>query len=242
MVNLTINDRQVKGSVGSTIMEVARQEGIDIPQLCYHDAISPGGECRLCSVEIFTGAQSRIVASCLYPIRDGLVVKTNTERVVNLRRMLAELLLARCPNVKVVQDMARKLGVKGTGFKLEDKDEDCVLCGRCVRVCEEIVGVSAISLVNRGTRREVATPFYETESRCIGCGSCARVCPTAAVKVEDVGDRRIIRKWKTDLKLRKCKSCGTHFATEAQIEYLARKLDLGEEVFETCTNCRPGQA
>jgi NADH dehydrogenase/NADH:ubiquinone oxidoreductase subunit G len=236
MVNLWIDDHEVKAKEGSTILEVAREKGIHIPTLCHHDAVSSVGACRLCMVEISKNARSRLVTSCLYPVEEGLVVKTNTERVINLRRVIIELLLARCPNVKVIQDLARELGVQRTEFELEDKD--CILCGLCVRVCGEIVGVSAISLVNRGNKREAATPFYEASNSCIGCGSCAYVCPTGCIKVEDVGDKRIIPRWKAEFKLKKCRVCGNYFAPEAQLDYLRRELELPEEEFEVCPNCR----
>lgn len=236
MVTITIDGRQVQGKEGSTILEVAEEHGIRIPHLCYHGAVSSSGACRLCSVEVQIGRRSRIVASCLYPIVKGLVVKTDTERVKNLRKMVIELLLARCPNVEAVQDLASELGVATTEFETED--EDCILCGLCVRVCDEIVGRSAISLVNRGTTRDVATPFNEAWSACIGCGSCAYVCPTGCIRVEDVGDKRVIRRWNVELKLKKCTVCGKPFAPEAQLQYLAETLDLPEEHFLTCPNCR----
>lgn len=236
MVTLTIDGREVEAKEGSTILEVAREQGIYIPTLCYHDAVSPAAACRLCVVEISTNGRSRLVASCLYPVEEQLVVRTDVERVTNVRRMVVELLLARCPNVKAVQDLAREFGLEETGFVLGD--EQCILCGLCVRICEEIVGVSAISLVNRGTKREVATPFYEASSVCIGCGSCAYVCPTGCIKVEDIGDTRVIRKWRAEFRLRKCRLCDEYFAPEAQLEYLRKKLDLPEEEFEICPHCR----
>jgi NADH dehydrogenase/NADH:ubiquinone oxidoreductase subunit G len=236
MVNLWIDDHEIKAKEGSTILEVAREQGIHIPTLCYHDAVTPYGACRLCIVEIFRNTRSRLVTSCLYPVEDGLVVKTNTERITNLRKVVIELLLAHCPNVKTIQDLAHEFGVEKTEFELEDKD--CILCGLCVRVCEEIVGVNAISLVNRGTKREAATPFYEASDSCIGCGSCSYVCPTGCIRVEDIGDKRIIPKWKAEFKLKKCQACGNYFAPEAQLAYLQKVLELPKEEFEFCPNCR----
>jgi len=238
VVKLTIDGREVQAEEGVTILETARENNIYIPSLCSHDGVTPYGACRLCLVEIVSDGRERLVASCLYPVEEGLVVKTNSERVVNNRRVIMELLLARCPDSEVIQDLARRLGVDETPFRLEDNT--CILCGLCVRVCEEVVGVSAISLVNRGVNREMAPPFYEPSDICIGCGSCAYVCPTGAIKVEDVGDTRIISMptCKTEFKLKKCKICGNYWAPERQLDYIIKKAGLPPDVFDNCPNCR----
>src|SRR4030042_675825 len=147
MVTLTIDGREVQAEVGTTILKVAEDNNIYIPTLCFNEAVKPYGACRLCLGEITRGKRERLVASCLYEVEEGLVVKTNSERISSNRRMLMELLLARCPNNKEVQDLAHKLGVQETSFRLDDNQ--CMLCALCVRVCQEVVGVSAISLVNR---------------------------------------------------------------------------------------------
>ena len=241
MITLTIDGREIRAEEGTTILDVARDNNIYIPALCSNEAVKPYGACRLCLVEIVTRGKGRLVTSCLYLVEEGLIVKTNSERIMNNRRMIMELLLARCPNSSVIQDLARQLGVDKTPFKLEN--EECILCGLCVRACEEIVGVSAISLVNRGVNREVATPFYDNSDACIGCGSCAYVCPVGAIKLEDIGDTRTItlpnpKVQKVEFKLKKCKICNNYWAPEKQLDYIAKQSHLPPEVFDTCPNCR----
>ncbi|MFC1952242.1 2Fe-2S iron-sulfur cluster-binding protein [Chloroflexota bacterium] len=238
MVTLTIDEREVQAQEGTMILDVAKENNIYIPSLCTNDAVSPYGACRLCLVEVTKGKRDRLVASCLYPVEKGLIVKTNSERIMANRRAIMELLLARCPNVSEIQDLARRLGVKGTPFALEDKK--CILCALCVRACQEVVGVSAISLVNRGINRELSTPFYEPSKVCIGCGSCAYICPTEAIQFEDIEDTRFIN-WpnnKMEFKLKKCKSCGNYWAPEKQIDHIAKQSNLDPEVFDVCPNCR----
>jgi len=238
-VTLTIDDREIQAEEERTILEVARDNGIDIPALCYNEGVEPYGACRLCLVEITKNGRSRLVASCLYPVEEGLVVKTATEQVTANRKMLMELLLARCSGVKVIEDLARKMGVEKTSFRPEYlEDNECILCGLCVRACGEVVGTSAISLVNRGVNREVASPFLETASDCIGCGSCVYICPTKCIKMEDVGDTRTIHNWDVSFRLKKCQVCRNYFAPEKQLEYIREKVNLPEDFFDICPNCK----
>src|SRR4030043_912810 len=193
MITLNIDGREFKAEEGKTILQVARENGIDIPTLCHHETIEPYGACRLCIVEISRGGRSKIVTSCLYPVEEGLKVKTDSPRVMSNRKMILELLLARCSQNKVIRELASQMGIEQPSFKSEYlEDNDCIVCGLCVRACEQVVGVSAISLVNRGITKEPASPFLEPAADCIGCGSRFFVCPTGALKNEKRKDTRII--------------------------------------------------
>jgi len=236
MVNIIIDGRNIEAEEGQTILEVAREEGIDIPTLCYHEAVSSAGACRMCVVEVGKGGRGKIVASCLYQVEEGMEVDTQSGKVLDSRRTVIELLLASCPKSEILQGMAAELGVEGTAFKSEDEDNLCILCGLCVRACDEVVGVDAISLVNRGTKREVSTPFDDPSEVCIGCGSCHYICPTGAVKMMDENGVRKIDNWSVEFEVVKCKTCGNYIAPRAQLDYI-RDIYGVEEDLEVCPSC-----
>jgi len=184
MVTLTIDGVKVQAEEGTTLLEVAKFYGIDIPTLCHNDELTPYGACRLCTVEVDDGRRTRLVASCLYPVKDGIRVKTHSERVIKGRKMILELLIAKCPNSKTLQDLASQMGLEKIRFKMEN--EDCILCGLCVRMCAEQMGSGAIGFVGRGQKREVATPFRMVSEICRNCGACMYICPAVGVQCRGI--------------------------------------------------------
>ena len=157
MINFTINDRELLVEEGTSILEAALEAGIKIPTLCYHKELTAYGACRLCLVEIVDGARPGVEASCLYKVIDGLVVKTDTERVRSARKIVFELLLARCPQSEKLVQLAAEYGVTETRIRRK-KTENCILCGLCVRVCAEVTGRHAVNFADRGARRKIKMP------------------------------------------------------------------------------------
>ncbi|MFC1482403.1 2Fe-2S iron-sulfur cluster-binding protein [Myxococcota bacterium] len=180
MITLSINGLEVSVERGTTLLEAARFLGFSIPTLCHMEGLSPYGACRLCVVEIGEEPKSRIVSSCTYPADEGLKVRTASARVVRARKVVVELLLASCPQSKVIQDIASALGVRYQRFRQEH--EDCILCGLCVRMCNEQMMAKAIGFQGRGERRSVGTPFDIKSDVCRQCGGCIYVCPACQLR------------------------------------------------------------
>ncbi len=202
-INLTIDGRPVRVPVGTTIMQAAEKIGVQVPRLCYHPLLSIDGACRICVVEV--EGMRKLVASCSYPVTEGMVVRTTTPEIRQIRRDICELLLDNHPedcqccerdgNCEL-QRLAYSLGVRERLFSGEKKHfeddysspsvirnpDKCILCHRCVRVCAEVQGVTALGVAHRGFRSNVV-PAHELpfeQSVCTGCGQCINVCPTAA--------------------------------------------------------------
>ncbi|MFI5145075.1 MAG: 4Fe-4S dicluster domain-containing protein [Ignavibacteria bacterium] len=189
MVKVNIDGKTVEVLEETTILKAAEKAGITIPTMCHCDYLEPYGVCRLCSVEVIRGKRSRIVTSCNYPVRDGITVRTNSEKVLWIRKIIMELMLSRWPNVKAVKEMAEQLGVTKPRFESLEKDEAenaCILCGMCVNMCKDIVGASVLGFSNMGIERKVVLPFGEQSDKCIACGACAYVCPTGHIKVKSL--------------------------------------------------------
>lgn len=229
---LHINGLPLEVPAGTTILEAARQAGIRIPTLCDHPALVPDGNCRLCMVEVTVRNRTKMVASCMYPVdRDGISVQTETERIGRARRFILGLLLDRCPQSDVLQEMAREYGAKPFGRLPEiDPAELCISCGRCVRVCRE-EGIGCLDFAWRGWDRKIMPPFGDPPRDCIGCAACATCCPTGAIRVTESGGIRTI--WDKEFVMIYCKICGKPIGTEAQLKALGDKYP-GDGLCDRC--------
>ncbi len=173
-IAMNIDGKMVNAGEGMTILQAAREVGIDIPTLCYDDRLAPYGGCRLCTVEIVEDGQTRLVASCAYPAEEGLVVKTRSERVDRIRQMILELLMPLAPTGPV-ESLARHYGLKESRFEADLNF--CVLCGLCVRYCAEIKGANAICFTGRGIERQVTFVPGIAAKVCPVCRECLALCP-----------------------------------------------------------------
>ncbi|MFH1177019.1 MAG: 2Fe-2S iron-sulfur cluster-binding protein [Acidobacteriota bacterium] len=180
MITIKINGLDLEVDKGTTILEAAQFLGFPIPTLCHMEGLSPYGACRLCVVEIGEGAKAKLVSSCTYPCEEGLKVRTASRRVVRARKMVLELLLASCPQSKVIQDLASAHEVRQQRFRQEH--EDCILCGLCVRMCKEQMAAGAIGFQGRGEARRINTPFNMKSEVCRLCGGCQYVCPACQLR------------------------------------------------------------
>jgi bidirectional [NiFe] hydrogenase diaphorase subunit len=245
-VTVIINGKKYPAEEGEILLGVALRNRIAIPHICYEPSLDPYGACRLCMVEVVKRGKREMITSCTVQAAEGLEVVTDTPEIVKHRSILFELYLAEAPKSEVIKAMAARYGVTKTRFlkKIDNADllgNKCVLCGLCVRACNEIMGAGAIGFVNRGPYTVVGTPYSEPTKDCYGCGACVKVCPTSAVEMEDVGDTRVMKSWSgTKVPLARCDCCGTFYAPKGlAIATLARITpSLKEEIAALCPACR----
>jgi len=243
VIELNIDGKSIQVRPGTTVIEAALTHGIDIPYLCYHPELSVAGGCRMCMVEV--EGRPNPVASCGILCEADMEIRTQSEQLSDMRRQSIDLFLADHPldcvtcekaGACLLQKYAYEYGVSETSHEFQlsrtlYQDDNpffirdhqyCILCSRCVRVCNEIVGADAIEIVGRGFESHVATPFDGPmiDSSCVFCGSCVQVCPTAALM--PVSRRGKGREWELERVKTICGYCGVG----CQIEYALNKGDV----------------
>jgi len=176
-LQLEIDGKQVEAPAGATLLEAAREAGIEIPNLCHHPDLEPYGGCRLCLVEVESGGWTKLVVACVYVAEQGLVVRTRSEMVDRMRKTVLELLLAHAPDSPPLTELAEEYGADKQRF--EQQASFCVHCGLCVRYCAEVKRKDAVGFIDRGVRKEISfLPEIALEA-CPGCKECFSLCPTS---------------------------------------------------------------
>lgn len=245
MPTVTIDGIRVEVETGATVLDAARKAGIWIPALCYHPAVSPPATCRLCMVELDRGDWKQLVTSCNYPVRRDIEVSVSSDRAVAARRGVMQLLLARAPENEQLKALAERMGVEGTPYPtVTTSQRDCILCGLCTAVCDEVLGRAAIAFSGRGPDRAVTTPFRQPAEDCIGCGACAVVCPVGTIRIrmhEEEGEIEI-SPFKTRAKMLTCEQCGARVTSVPVAEYALNRAQIDWQEFRQlarlCPRCR----
>ena len=174
-VTLTIDGARIRAPGGMSVLDVALDHGICIPHLCHMRSFLDIGVCRLCLVEVEDDGREKITASCTLEAEEGMVIRAHTEKILKLRRNVAELLVAEAPNSRAIQDLAVRCGL--TEVRYPFHHASCVLCGSCVRICSEVWQSRSLGMIGRGKETHVALPFNERPEYCKRCWACREVCP-----------------------------------------------------------------
>ncbi len=233
-VRFTIDGRSVEAPAGTTILEAAKSVNILIPNLCHNEELAPYGACRMCMVETTHKKRTKLVVSCIAEASEGLEVKTDTERVRNVRTLVMHLLLARNPNHPVLRKWRRRSGSRKRVSRWISRDASCA-GNACASAARSLASPRSAS--NRGGRRERSprrsTKLPPPASRAARATTCV---PSGVISMEEHDGVRTI--WKTEFAMAKCSKCGKYFAPVKQLEYFRKIANLPADHFDTCIDCR----
>ncbi|MCP4230498.1 MAG: 2Fe-2S iron-sulfur cluster binding domain-containing protein, partial [bacterium] len=209
MVKLTIDSQPIEVEEGTSVLGAAKELTIEIPTLCHSDFLEPYAGCRLCMVKVGDGNGGYLTTSCSLTAEEGMEIVTDDDDVFHSRKLVLELLLAKCPTVEVLQELGAQYGIEKSRFEpppqsepepvggeegmvMEPEEDRCILCGLCTRICQERVKAYAIAMAERGKDCYPAAPYEQPSPDCIACGACVSICPTGSAKAYDRLDRKII--------------------------------------------------
>ncbi|MFO7713217.1 2Fe-2S iron-sulfur cluster-binding protein [Desulfosarcina sp.] len=236
MITMSIDGISYPAEEGQSALQVARENGIDIPTLCYHPALKTTGSCKLCAVEVTrrTGGRRIAMLACILKVSEGLEIKTTGPVVEAARKKAFMNLLVLAPQSKLLRRLACEHGVD-----LGPPPDGCVRCRLCIRVCTEIVRAGALKMV----KVDGAGSVVPEPDRCIGCGTCANICPTGSIRVEDRENVRTVM-IRDELigkhPLERCEGCGRWFATRRYIDFIERRTAPHphvKEIHKYCATC-----
>ena len=242
MPAVAIDNRTLTIAQGATILDAARKAGIWIPTLCHNPTVRSLGVCRICLTEVWQmqddpDKPGRMVTACNHAVRDDIRVSVAGARATRARRGVMELLLARAP------------GVEGTPHPtVTVAQRNCVLCGLCIAVCEEVIGASAIGFAGRGVARAVTVPFGEPSETCIACGACAAICPVGTIEVVIHADAAEVEiaPFGNRSKLLLCEGCGVRTVAAPLARSALNKVRMDWDEFRSlarlCPECRRKRA
>lgn len=233
---IKIDGKSCECEKGEFLLQVAKRNDIYIPTLCHHESLPGQAACRVCLVEVIDNGMHMVVASCVFPIDHEIEVLTDSPKVHEERAMVLALLRLRAPESDVIENMCKFYGAPELKRLSISEPGKCIMCGLCTRACTEL-SVGAISTVNRGVTKEIATPYHEPSDVCVGCKSCANVCPTGAIEYSEDENTRTI--WNRTFKLAKCEKCGAVIGTEEEVISAAKRA--GHEPERLCSSCRKKQ-
>ena len=185
-----IDGKEVKASEGMTVLEAAQDAGITIPTLCHHEKLEPFGGCRLCIVEVQVGDWTKRVVSCVYPVEENLIVRTRSEKIDKIRKMILELQLCHAPDSPELLEFAKEYGADKDRF--EKESSFCIHCGLCVRYCAEVKKKHAVGFVDRGIRKEISFIPEIASKECWDCKECFPLCPTEALQAAYVLTKSLV--------------------------------------------------